>query len=140
MSKEMRGRLSFDTSGLPTGVTILSAKLRLKQGTDSLPFGTLGYCWVDITAGSFGTINLESGDFSDEMDVLDDAGEVQAVDSGAWAEARLSHEAFGYIQTGAGATTQFRLHFDESSVSDTYVGWYSGDSSDPPQLVVTYSQ
>jgi hypothetical protein len=141
-SYDMRGFLSFDTSGLPDSSTsnpIISAKLRLKQGTADTAFQTLGLFKVDIKSPYFFTsVSLQKNDFDDTVpsDAIN-VGQMPRVDSGTWAEARLNHASFGYInRTG---TTQFRIYFDNPSEQPTYVGWYSGGASDAPQLLVQYS-
>jgi carboxypeptidase T len=137
--------VSFDTSALPDGATILSATLRLHRGTLSgtNPFTTHGTCWADVQTGGFsGSTALQTGDFQAAATVVGAASLSNAASNGAWSEGNLNAAGLGAIdKTG---TTQLRVYFaldDNDDGGNDYLGYYSGDSSSSgnrPQLVVTY--
>src|SRR5689334_21142533 len=59
--RQYKSVVSFDTSSIPDGATILSATLRLRRGTSSgtSPFTTHGTCWADVqTSGLSGSTTL----------------------------------------------------------------------------------
>ena len=64
--RQYKGVVSFDTSAIPDGATIVSATLRLRRGTASgtSPFTTHGACWADVHSGGLsGSTALQVGDF-----------------------------------------------------------------------------
>jgi hypothetical protein len=137
--------VSFDTSAIPDGATILSATLRLRRGTVSgtNPFTTHGTCWVDVQTGGFsGSTALETGDFEATATVAQAASLSSATSNGAWSEGTLN--ASGLAAIDKAGTTQLRIYFnldDNDDGGNDYIGYYSGDystSSYRPQLVVTY--
>jgi carboxypeptidase T len=137
--------VSFDTSGIPDGATILSATLRLRRGTLSgtSPFTTHGTCWADVQTGSFsGSTTLQTGDFQAAATAVQAASLSNATSNGSWSEGSLN--AAGLAAVDKTGTTQLRIYFNLDDNDDTgndYIGYYSGDnttSANRPQLVVTY--
>jgi carboxypeptidase T len=137
--------VSFDTSGIPDGATILSAKLRLRRGTLSgtSPFTTHGTCWADVQTGSFsGSTALQTGDFQATATAVQAASLSNAAANGDWSEGSLS--AAGLAAISKTGTTQLRVYFsldDNDDTGNDYIGYYSGDNTtaaNRPQLVVTY--
>ena len=136
------GFVSFDTGILTAGVTVLNAKLRLKQYTSNAGFDALGPCVVDIRKGPFSANEaLEADDFDameTDMDVTPEV-ELNGVDSGNWVEAELDADYISDINTTD--RTQFRLWFPHvQGAGEQVVGWYSGESTgSEPHLVVQYA-
>ena len=145
--KQSKAVVSFDTSPIPDGATILSATLRLRRGAVSgtNPFTTHGTCWADVQTGGFsGSTTLQTGDFQAVATVAQAASLTNAAANGDWSEGILN--AAGLLAIDKTGTTQFRVSFNLDDNDDTgndYLGYYSGDnttSANRPQLVVTYSQ
>ncbi|HSF43133.1 MAG TPA: M14 family zinc carboxypeptidase [Thermoanaerobaculia bacterium] len=137
--------VSFDTSAIPDGVTILSATLRLRRGalSGTNPFTTHGTCWVDLQTGGFsGSTALELSDFQATATVVQAATLSNAASNGTWSEGGLN--AAGIAAVDKTGTTQLRVYFnldDNDDNGNDYLGYYSGNSSTTsyrPQLVVTY--
>ncbi len=137
--------VSFDTSSIPAGATILSADLRLQRGklTGTNPFTTHGTCWVDIQSGSFsGSTAVETSDFQAAATATQVASLSNPPSNGDWSEGSLN--AAGLAAVNAGGRTQLRIYFDLDDNDDSgndYMGYYSGDNSNSsrhPQLVITY--
>jgi hypothetical protein len=65
-NRQYKTVVSFDTSSIPDGATILSATVRLRRGslTGTSPFTTHGSCQVDIVNGAFGGSTTLSGNDS----------------------------------------------------------------------------
>jgi hypothetical protein len=141
-TSNLTGVVSFDTGILTAGVTVLNAKLRLKQYTDNSGFDALGPCVVDIRKGPFNNNEaLEADDFDaleTDMDVASDV-QLTGVDSGNWVEAELDADYISDINTED--RTQFRLWFPQvQGAGQQVVGWYSGESiGSEPHLVVQYA-
>ena len=138
----LTGVVSFDTGILTAGVTVLNAKLRLKQYTSNGGFDALGPCVVDIRKGPFNANEaLEADDFDameTDMDVTPDV-QLTGVDSGNWVESELDADYVSDINTTD--RTQFRLWFPYvQGAGEQLVGWYSGESTgSEPHLVVQYT-
>lgn len=138
--------VSFDTSSIPDGATIVSVTLRLLRGTVSgtNPFTTHGTCWVDVQGGSgfSGSTALATGDFQATATAVQAASLSNAASNGTWSTGNLS--AAGLAALDKTGTTQLRVYFnldDNDDLGNDYVGFYSGDNStsaNRPQLVVTY--
>jgi choice-of-anchor B domain-containing protein len=137
--------VSFDTSSIPDGATIVSVTLRLRRGAVSgtNPFTTHGTAWVDVqTGGLSGSTTLQVADFEATPTVVRGASLTSAASNGAWSEGVLTAAgALGVNKTG---TTQFRIYFeldDNDDVRADYIGYYSGGSgtaANRPQLIVMY--
>jgi hypothetical protein len=144
--KQYKAVVSFDTSSIPDGATILSATLRLLRGTVSgtNPFTTHGTCWVDVqTGGLSGSTALQTGDFQAAATVVQAASLSNAASNGTWSTGSLNASGLAAIdKTG---TTQLRVSFnldDNDDMGADYIGYSSGEaasaSANRPQLVVTY--
>jgi choice-of-anchor B domain-containing protein len=143
--RQYRSVVSFDTSAIPDGATIVSVTLRLRRGTVSgtNPFTTHGTAWVDVhTNGLSGSTTLQTADFQAAATVVRGGSVSNADANGAWSEGTLTAAGNGALsKTG---TTQLRVAFerdDNDNVRADYVGYYSGNNSNTvnrPQLVVTY--
>jgi hypothetical protein len=143
--KQYKAVVSFDTSAIPDGATIVSATLRLRRGTLSgtNPFTTHGTCWADVQTGGFsGSTALQTGDFQAAATVAQAASLTNAASNGSWSEGSLN--ASGLAAIDKAGTTQLRVWFNLDDNDDTgndYIGYYSGDNTtaaNRPQLVVTY--
>ena len=143
--KQYKAVVSFDTSSIPDGATILSATLRLRRGTVSgtSPFTTHGTCWADVQTGGFsGSATLQTGDFQAVATVSQAASLTNAATNGSWSEGSLN--AAGLAAIDKTGTTQLRIYFsldDNDDTGNDYIGYYSGDNAtaaNRPQLVVTY--
>jgi len=143
--RQYKSVVSFDTSPIPDGATILSANLRLRRGTLSgtSPFTTHGTCWVDVQNGGFsGSTTLATADFQAAATAVQAASLSNAASNGSWSEGTLN--ASGLAAVTKTGTTQMRVYFNLDDNDDTgndYLGYYSGDNStsaNRPQLVVTY--
>lgn len=143
--RQYKAVVSFDTSSIPDGATIISATLRLRRGTLSgtSPFTTHGTCWADVQTGGFsGAAALQAGDFQATATVPQAASLTNAASNGSWSEGSLN--AAGLAALDKTGTTQLRVYFnldDNDDRGTDYIGYYSGDnttSANRPQLVVTY--
>ncbi len=143
-NKQYKAVVSFDTSSIPDGATILSATLRLRRGTVSgtNPFTTNGTCWVDAqTGGLSGSTTLELADFQAIATAVQAASLSNAANNGDWSTGSLN--AAGLAAINKTGTTQFRVYFaldDNNNLKADYIGYYSGEatSANRPQLVITY--
>src|SRR5574341_938608 len=144
--KQYKTIVSFDTSAIPDGATILSVTLRLRRGTvvGANPFLTFGACWVDVQGGSgfSGSTTLQTSDFQTAATAIQSARLGNATNNLDWSEGSLN--AAGLAAINKTGTTQFRIYFaldDNNNSSNDYIGYYSGDNStaaNRPQLVVIY--
>lgn len=143
LNQQMRGVLSFDTSTLPVGAVIVSARIRLKAQTFTgvNPMGTHGFVVFDIVSPSFGGISLAKTDFEATAD-LKIAGTMSKAPSGGYYRGALSKTGLTFIN--AGSTTQIRLRFqiddNNNHVQDSIL-FYSGNevnTSYRPVLEVIY--
>jgi len=143
--KQYKSVVSFDTSAIPDGATILSATLRLRRGTVSGtdPFTTHGTCWADVQSGTgfSGSTALQTGDFQATATAVQASSLTDATANGNWSEGTLN--AAGLAAIAKTGTTQLRVYFnldDNDDLGNDYMGYYSGEatSANRPQLVVTY--
>jgi len=143
--KQYKSVVSFDTSAIPDGATIVSVTVRLLRGTLSgtNPFTTLGTCWADVSNGGFsGSTALQTGDFQAAATAVQAASLSNAAANGTWSEGVLN--AAGLAAISKTGTTQLRVYFnldDDDDTGNDYLGYYSGDNTtaaNRPQLVVTY--
>jgi hypothetical protein len=145
-NRQYKSVVSFDTSAIPDGATILSVTLRLRRGTLSgtNPFTTFGTCWVDVQSGSgfSGSTALQTGDFQATATAAQAASLTNAANNLDWSTGSLN--AAGLAAINKTGTTQLRVYFnldDDNDGGTDYIGYYSGDNStaaNRPQLVVTY--
>ena len=140
---DLAGFLSFNTSSLGAGVTVLGATLRMKQASDNDGFDYLGPCMADITTGDFNdSAKLEGADFDapeTDYDVTEE-GALTGVNAENWVAAELDPAYVTDVATTD--RTQFRLYFDHiDGFDDTSATWYSSESvGNEPQLIVQYSE
>ncbi|HXU31696.1 MAG TPA: M20/M25/M40 family metallo-hydrolase [Thermoanaerobaculia bacterium] len=144
--RQYKSVVSFDTSSIPDGATIVSVTLRLLRGTSSgtSPFTTHGTCWVDVQGGSgfSGSTTLQTGDFQAAATAVHAASLSNAASNGTWSEGSLN--AAGLAAINKTGTTQLRAYFnldDNDDTANDYLGYYSGNNgtaANRPQLVVTY--
>jgi hypothetical protein len=143
--KQYKTVVSFDTSAIPDGATIVSVTLRLRRGSVSgtSPFTTHGACWVDVKSGGYSdSTALEAGDFQATATAVQAASLSNAASDGSWSEGNLNGAGMAAISKLG--TTQLRVYFatdDNDNGRNDYIGYYSGGSSaaaNRPQLVVTY--
>jgi subtilisin family serine protease len=144
--KQYQAVVSFDTSAIPDGATILSVTLRLRRGTVSgtNPFTTHGTCWADVQSGSgfSGSTTLQTGDFQAAATAVQATSLGNAAADGDWSEGSLN--AAGLAALNKTGTTQLRVYFnldDNDDRGNDFIGYYSGDNvtaANRPQLVVTY--
>ena len=144
-NKQYKTIVSFDTSSIPDGATILSVTLRLRRGTLSgtNPFTTHGTCWVDVQTGSgfSGSTALATGDFQATATAVQATSLSNAANNLDWSTGALN--AAGLAAIDKTGTTQLRVYFnldDNNDGGSDYIGYYSGEatSANRPQLVVTY--
>jgi methionine-rich copper-binding protein CopC len=139
--------VSFDTSAIPVGATIQSAKLRLRRGTvnGTNPFGSYGgLCLVDVAdlGGFGGNTALAAGDFQAVAAVVAAAELTDAPSNGSWSEGDLNADGLAAIDTAG--TTQLRVYFevdDNDDGGNDYIGYYAannGTAANRPQLVIDY--
>lgn len=144
--QQTRTFVSFDTSSIPDGATIVSATLRLRRGTVSgtNPFTTHGTCFADIKGGTGfgGALTLAAGDFQAAADATQVATLSNAPANGNLSSGTINGAGLALInKTG---TTQFRIYFsldDNDDAGNDYIGWYSGENgtaSNRPVLEVVY--
>ncbi|MGE0883923.1 MAG: choice-of-anchor B family protein [Blastocatellales bacterium] len=144
--KQYKTIVSFDTSSIPDGATIISVTLRLRRGTvvGINPFTTFGTCWVDVQGGSgfSGSATLQTGDFQAAATAVQSASLSNAANNLDWSEGMLN--AAGLAALNKTGKTQFRVYFaldDNNNSSNDYIGYYSGNNgtaANRPQLVVVY--
>jgi hypothetical protein len=143
---QMKTLLSFDTSSIPDGSTVVSATVRVRRGglRGTSPYVTHGAALVDVRQGWFGSSPaLEQVDFAAAPTAAGAGTLSNPAADGDWAEAMLN--ATGLAAVNRGGLTQLRLAFalddDDDNVSD-WVSFRSGDDSDAasrPRLIVRYS-
>jgi len=142
--KQYRGLLSFNTSSLPDGAIVTSARLILKlqriSGTN--PFTSHGGLLIDIRKPFFGTARTLGLDDFNAAASLGAAGSVGKTPNNGVYTGSISTSGLAYInKTG---TTQLRLRFQKddnnNNIAD-YLAFFSGDASNAenrPVLQVTY--
>jgi hypothetical protein len=142
--RQYRSIVSFDTSSLPDGATVVAAKLRLVRGTvvGTDPFTTHGRCRVDVRRGVFGGSRaLVAGDFAAAATVAGAGTLSRPAGDGDVAEAELDAAALAAIHKAG--TTQLRIAFErdhDGDAAEDYVGFFAGEdpAAQRPQLIVTY--
>lgn len=124
--------LHFDVS-LPAGATVHSAHLRLYQLSGATSVTVPGT--MEIKAGSFsGNPALESSDATDTGIALTPTIPVGTDNS--WIDIDLSGDPAALANIIDGSV-EFRVS-NPVSGSNVYVGWGSGESTTPPELVIEY--
>lgn len=144
--RQYKSVVSFDTSSIPDGATIVSATLKLRRGAVSgtNPFTSHGTCYVDIKggAGFNGSTALQTQDFQAPADAAQVAVMSNPAANGDLSTGSLNASGLGFInKTGK---TQLRVYFsldDNDDSGNDYIGFYSGNDSaaaNRPVLEVTY--
>lgn len=146
-NRQYKAILSFDTSGIPMGATVLSATVKMKRSglTGTNPFTTHGVCLADIKGGGFnGNTTLESADFQAPADVTQVATMSNPSANNSWSAGILNSSGRSGINKGG--ITQFRIYFSSPANNDNgndYISWYSSENatgSNRPVLEVTYGE
>jgi hypothetical protein len=142
--QQIKGFVSFDTSGLPPNAVLVSARLVLYRSSllGTNPFTTHGVCRVEIKTGAFNNLALEPADFQAAA-----TGQIVSILSnptvnGSYAYATLSPQGLAAInRTG---TTQLRLSFatdDNDDLSGDALFFLAGEDASTnlrPRLEVKY--
>lgn len=137
--------VSFDTSSVPAGATIVSATLRLRRGgvRGTNPFDTHGQMFLDISSGGFGgDPSLADSDFEATATATQAGTMSNAPSNGNWSEGTLN--ASGLAAINSAGITQLRFYFeldDNDDGGDDYIGYRSGEdsiASNHPELVIAY--
>ena len=144
--KQNKSFVSFDTSSIPDGATIVAATVRLRRGTVSgtSPFLTHGTCWMDIKSGSgfSGSTALVASDFEAPADATQVGSLSDAANDGDWSSGSIDASALQFINKSG--KTQLRVYFtlhDNGNGKADYIGWYSGENAtaaNRPVLEVLY--
>ncbi len=145
-NKQYKAVLSFDTSSIPDGATIVSVTLKLRRGTakGTNPFTTHGVCYVDIKGGTGfgGSTTLAASDFEAAADAVQVATLSNAANNEDLSTGLLNSTGLSFLnKTGK---TQFRIYFsldDNNNGVIDYIGWYSGENAtaaNRPVLEVVY--
>jgi hypothetical protein len=143
--QQVKGIVSFDTSGLPDNAVIVSAKLVLYRSgvLGASPFDTHNAAKVDVKTGSFNNFALlEPADFQALATSLGVSILSKAAANGDYSYATLPNAGLAAInKTGL---TQLRVYFgkgdDDDSISD-FLYFAAGENANPdlrPRLFVEY--
>jgi len=145
-NRQYKTILSFDTSVIPDGATIVSATLRLHRGslTGINPFTTHGSLLVDLKGGTgfSNSPSVQTGDFQAAADATQVATLNAANANGDVSSGALN--ATGRALINKTGRTQLRVYFsvdDNNNSSADYIGWFSGNDANPanrPTLEITY--
>jgi hypothetical protein len=142
--RQYKSVVSFDTSSLPDGATIISATLKLKRGTISSNPSGLGSIQVDISGGSGfgGATALAIGDFQAAAGATGVATMSYPTSNGSVSTGVLN--ATGLSLVNKTGKSQLRVRFatdDDNDNKGDYLGFYSGENStaaNRPVLVIVY--
>ena len=142
--RQYKSVVSFDTSSLPDGATIISATLRLKRGTISSAPTNLGAIQVDIIGGSGfgGATALGTGDFQAAAGATGVATMSYPTSNGSISTGVLN--ATGLSLVNKTGKSQFRVQFatdDDNDNRADYLGFYSAanaTAANRPRLVIVY--
>lgn len=144
--RQYKSILSFDTSAIPDGATIVSATLQLTRGGNkgANPFNTHGTSFVDIKNGGFGgNAALKNSDFQAAAD-----GKQVAIITNQGGQGSIYtvdlNTGVNFINTAG--RTQLRLYFsldDNDDLGNDFAGFFSANNSNSarhPRLIVTYEE
>lgn len=127
-----KGILNFDTSAIPDDATINSLSLYIiRKGSSAInPFisGTLGAANLEVKNGTFGTINIENGDFSATADATDAGCFHGTVTSNDFA-LRIDLNASGIAAINKTGNTQFRISFPNTNANADYIDFNTGNAT-----------
>jgi fibronectin type 3 domain-containing protein len=142
--KQWKGIVSFDTSSLPDGATIISAELKLKRGNLYGSVAALGSLYADIMTGGFnGNTALETGDFQATATATQVAEMSIPAANNLWSTGSLN--ASGQAAVNKTGKTQFRVYFsvdDNDNSTEDYISFFSGDNAtaaNHPVLEIIYT-
>jgi len=144
LDRQLEGFLSFDTSAIPDGATVLAVTLRLKRGKvqGTNPFAVFGAMSADVADAFGGNLALASGDFQAASTAAAVCTLSNATANGSWSTCVFN--ASGHAAIDKAGKTQVRLAFardDNDDLSADWIGYFSGDNAtaaNRPQLIVTY--
>jgi poly(hydroxyalkanoate) depolymerase family esterase len=138
------GFLSFDTSQLPAGATVVNASLTLYRYDSTIYNNDLGPITADISpvGGFSGNYALQQADTTATA-ALTNIGDFDAVPTAQYQAISdsLAQGALGYLnKTGH---TQFRIHFQKQTNNDYMLDvmrFFTGDSAGAyvPKLTINY--
>ncbi|HWU89742.1 MAG TPA: Ig-like domain-containing protein, partial [Kofleriaceae bacterium] len=134
-SKLNRAFLSFDTSSLPDGATVIDATVTVSYSSSSgNPWGSPAgnTMVVDVRRGTFGAASTETSDWAAAADASA-AATVAAFASGTQTSGSFSAAGRGAIN--ATGRTQLRLRFSQDQTATAYIFLNQGASA---TLTVTY--
>jgi predicted outer membrane repeat protein len=143
LNRRYRGILSFDTSPVPDGATIVLSQLRVrKQGLVGNPFGTQGSLLFDLSAPYFGRELALVGSDYQALTTVSSAGTPFSLSAGGWYRATLN--ALARTRINKFGTTQFRLRFSTEHYNNAadYLSFYSGNTAlaaNRPLLYIYYN-
>lgn len=127
-----KGILSFDTSTIPDDATINSLSLyMIRKGSSSTnPFttGALGAANIEVKNGTFGTVNIENGDFSATADA-NNAGCFQGTVTSNGYALRIDLNAAGIAAVNKTGNTQFRFSFPNTDANANYIDFNTGNAT-----------
>jgi hypothetical protein len=127
-----KGILNFDTSSLPDDATIDNVSLYLIRNNANLnnPFtsGALGTPQIDVKNGSFGSLNVENSDYSENADASDAGCFHGTVTANNYA-LRIDLNPAGLAAINKTGNTQLRLSFPNTDANADYIDFNTGDAT-----------
>lgn len=142
-NEQLKAIVSFDTSALPDGAKILSARLRLKRGTMIGDTGPLSvFLLTDVKNGAFGgNSTLSPGDFQASATVAGTCFFTLPGANGGFADCYF--DTAGRNAINLTGRTQARIYFfipDNGDHDADFLGFYPGEAAgaDRPSLTVTF--
>lgn len=142
--RQVKGVLSFDTSAIPDGATIVSATVRVRRVGlwGGNPFADLGVCTFDVRSGGFGgDPALQPGDFEASASAPGAGTLTSPVANGDWSSGALN--AAGLAAIDRTGRTQVRMAFalddNDNGLVDRvrYGAGEHADAASRPELIVT---
>lgn len=141
--QELKGVLSFDTSGIPDGATIISVQLQVqRQGVQGSP-NTLGAITVDVApaSGFSNNTSLQAADYQATAAAVAVTTLPFPNSNNSWTSGYFN--AAGLAAINKTGTTQLRITFPTNTNNNTSndilrfnSGNASGTSSDPVLIIV----